>query len=116
MTKNIKAIAMILVIAVFTLALAGCGSDELVGKWTNEQGGYMVLNANGSAEMVNNGVSTNSTPGAKVTWEHSGSKLIIKIGAEGTDFNIPMEMNIKSLDGNKLVIEMAGTETTFTKS
>lgn len=116
MTKNIKAIAMILVIAVFTLALAGCGSDELVGKWTNAEGGYMVLNANGTAEMVNNGVSTNSTPGAKVTWEHSGNKLIIKIGAEGTDFNIPMEMNIKSLDGNKLVIEMAGVETTFTKS
>lgn len=115
MTKNIKAIAMILVIAVFTLALAGCGSDELVGKWTNEDGGYMILNANGTCEMVNDGTSTNQ-PGAKVTWEHSGNKLIIKIGAEGTDFNIPMEMNIKSLSGNKLVLEMAGQETTFTKS
>lgn len=116
MKKSIKTIAMILVVAVFAFALAGCSSSELVGKWTNEQGGYMILNGDGSCEMVNNGVSTKDTAGAKVTWEHSGNKLTIKIGAEGTDFNIPIEMNIKSIEGNKMVLETAGVEQTFTKS
>ncbi len=116
MKKTLKSIAAILV--VFTLCLgllAGCSSDPIVGKWVNAQGGYIVLNADSSCEVVNNGVSTAGS-GAKVTWEHSGDKLIIKIGVDGLDFSVPMEMKIKSLEGDKLVLESAGVEQTFTRS
>lgn len=116
MKKTIKSIAALLVILTLCVGLlAGCSSDPIVGKWTNSQGGVMILNANGSCEMINNGVSTNQ-PGTKVTWEHSGDKLIVKIVAEGTDFSLPVEMNIKSFEGDTLVLVTAGVEQTFTRS
>ncbi len=106
MTKNIKAIAMILVIAVFTLALAGCGGGGPVGTWKATSAEAMgstvdpstlgdtssttfTLNADGTVTAggatggkweLKGDELTLSQDGISMTFEYTGSNLIMNMG------------------------------------
>ncbi len=109
--KKAVSLVMVVVIAVFTLALAGCGgSNDLIGRWKDASGSYMEFKADGTCSI------TNQPDGVIYKWTRSGDKVTINVGAEGTEFSIPIEMTIKSINGNTMVVEMYGAEQTLTKS
>lgn len=114
MTKNIKAIAMILVIAVFTLALAGCGGGSPAGTWklTSAEAMGTTVDPSTLGESADATITLNAdgtvTSGGETggKWELKGDEVIISQSGVSMTFKYT---------GSNLIVDMGIAKLTYSR-
>lgn len=108
-------LVMILAAVMLCLTLAGC-SDSLVGTW--EGGGdYLELRGDGTCDVNGAmglvGIAAGDSDAVKLTWSQEGSDLVITCDILG--FSQSMSWGIVEHKGNRLVLDIDGSEVELTR-
>ncbi len=116
MKRNVRIIALCLVMLMIMTVLTACGDREkFVGTWIQQEGenidAILVLSKNGEGSMTTSGGSINVPSGVK--WSIDKNKLYISYSACG--MSETREYSYK-FSGNKMILtESDGTVTIYVK-
>lgn len=106
-----KVLALVLVVLTFTIALAGCGGDNIIGTWTATDEGVtleLTFGEDGKGKVSTMGIT------ADMTYTAEAGILNAKMSLMGVEEEMFKDAQF-TVDGDKLSITYEGETQIFTK-